>query len=218
MARVSKNRSVKKTVYVFWEGESEEAYSRYLKNAFDNRAVIRCHRESGTFVTAKSCYRNDKKFKSDLEEYDELWFFFDTEIEKRNQWDENMKCLKDIIASRTRRNPIKIRLLMTTGCIEYWFLLHYRKTAPQIVTAADKERVLDEVRKEQPNYKKGDYPSTSAIAEKYMTAIENGRWTLERLKDEGLPESEEQRNRWLYKGTHTFTTVHEALEWLLSSN
>lgn len=218
MARVSKNRSVKKTVYVFWEGESEEAYSRYLKNAFDHSAVIRCHRESGTFVTAKACYRNDKKFKSDLEEYDELWFFFDTEIEKGNQWDENMKCLKDIIASRTRRNPIKIRLLMTTGCIEYWFLLHYRKTAPQIVTAADKERVLDEVRKEQPNYKKGDYPSTSAIAEKYMTAIENGRWTLERLKDEGLPESEEQRNRWLYKGTHTFTTVHEALEWLLSSN
>ena len=51
-----------------------------------------------------------------------------------------------------------------------------------------------------------------------MTAIENGRWTLERLKDEGLPENEEQRNRWLYKGTHTFTTVHEALEWLLSSN
>ena len=49
-----------------------------------------------------------------------------------------------------------------------------------------------------------------------MTAIENGRWTLERLKDEGLPENEEQRNRWLYKGTHTFTTVHEALEWLLS--
>ena len=64
MARVSKNRSVKKPVYVFWEGESEEAYSRYLKNAFDNRAVIRCHRESGTFVTAKACFRNNKNSKA----------------------------------------------------------------------------------------------------------------------------------------------------------
>ena len=216
MARASKNISVKKVIYVFWEGESEEAYSKYLKNTFDKNAVIKCHRESGTFVTAKSCYRNDKKFKSNLEEYDELWFFFDTEIEKGNQWDENMKCLKDIIASRPRRNPIKIRLLMTTGCIEYWFLLHFRKTAPQIVTAADKERVLEEVKKEQTNYRNGDYQSTSAIAEKYMTAIDNGRWTLERLKDEGLPENQEQRNKWLFKGTHTFTTVHEALEFLLS--
>ena len=196
MARASKNISVKKVIYVFWEGESEEAYSKYLKNTFDKNAVIKCHRESGTFVTAKSCYRNDKKFKSNLEEYDELWFFFDTEIEKGNQWDENMKCLKDIIASRPRRNPIKIRLLMTTGCIEYWFLLHFRKTAP--------------------HYRKGDYQSTSAIAEKYMTAIDNGRWTLERLKSDGLPENEEQRNKWLFKGTHTFTTVHEALEFLLS--
>ena len=105
---------------------------------------------------------------------------------------------------------------MTTGCIEYWFLLHFRKTAPQIVTTADKERILDDVKKEKQNYKKGDYQSTSAIAERYMTAVENGRWTLERLKDDGLPENEEQRNKWLFKGEHTFTTVHEALAFLLS--
>ena len=53
-----------------------------MKNTFDRSAVIKCYRESGTFVTAKSCYRNDKKFKINLEEYDEVWFFFDTEIEK----------------------------------------------------------------------------------------------------------------------------------------
>ena len=128
-----------------------------MKNTFDRSAVIKCYREPGTFVTAKSCYRNDKKFKINLEEYDEVWFFFDTEIEKENQWDENMKRLKDIIASRPRRNPIKICLLMTTGCIEYWFLLHFRKTAHQIVTSADKERVLEEAKKEQTNYRKGDY-------------------------------------------------------------
>ena len=49
-----------------------------------------------------------------------------------------------------------------------------------------------------------------------MAVVGNGRWTLERLKDDGLPENEEQRNKWLFKGEHTFTTVHEGLEMLLS--
>ena len=39
MARASKNIPVKKVIYVFWEGESEEAYSKYLKNTFDKYAV-----------------------------------------------------------------------------------------------------------------------------------------------------------------------------------
>lgn len=215
MARILKNKHVKKAIYVFWEGESEEAYSKYLKNTFGDCAVIKCHRESGTFTTAKSCYRNDQRFKNNIDEYDELWFFFDTEIEKGNQWDENMKCLKDIIKSRSRKNPIKIRLLMTTCCLEYWLLLHYEKTARAIATPADKERILLELKKKEPSYKKGDYQSTSAIASNYPIAIENGKWTLERLKIDGLPEDKEQRDRWLFCGEHTFTTVHEALSMLL---
>ena len=106
---------------------------------------------------------------------------------------------------------------MTSGCIEYWLLLHYQQTAPQIITTADKNRVMAELLKEKSTYKKGDYESTKSIAVDYPLAIENGKWSLERLKREGMPQDdEEKRNRWLYKGTHTFTTVHEALEFLLS--
>ena len=32
MARRIKSRPTKKAIYVFWEGESEEAYTKYLKN------------------------------------------------------------------------------------------------------------------------------------------------------------------------------------------
>ena len=28
---------------------------------------------------------------------------------------------------------------MTTGCVEYWFLLHYKKVRPSIQTVAEKE-------------------------------------------------------------------------------
>lgn len=35
-----------------------------------------------------------------------------------------------------------VKLFMTKGCIEYYFLLHYEKTQPLIVTVQDKENLL----------------------------------------------------------------------------
>ena len=128
-----------------------------------------------------------------------------------------MKCLEDIIRSR-KKNPIKIRLLMTTGCIEYWLLLHYERTAPRIVTPADKEKVKERVKSHVPSYKKGDYESISVIASKYETAIENGKWSLTRLNQDGMPQRTEENamesDKWLFRGVHTFSTVHEAIEML----
>lgn len=49
MARISKNKPLKKAIYMFWEGESEEAYSKFLKDEFEEYAIIKCHREKGTF-------------------------------------------------------------------------------------------------------------------------------------------------------------------------
>lgn len=214
MARKVQQRQAKKAIYVFWEGESEEAYSKALKNLFSNQAAIKPHREKGTFDTAKAFYRGNRAFQNSMPEFDELWFFFDTEISKADQWEKDMKCLKDIIASR-RKNPIKIRLLMSTGCIEYWFLLHYERVRPAIATPAEKERVMKDVQKHVPTYEKGDQKTTEEIAQHYPTAIENGRWTLECLKREGMPEGDE-RDQWLFRGNHTFTTVHEAIEMLMS--
>lgn len=214
MARKVQQRQTKKAIYVFWEGESEEAYSKALKNIFSNQAAIKSHREKGTFDTARAYYRGNRAFQNSMPEFDELWFFFDTELSKADQWDKNMKCLKEIIASR-RKNPIKIRLLMSTGCVEYWFLLHYERVRPAIATPPEKERVLKEVQKHVPSYEKGDQKSTEEIARNYPAAVENGRWTLECLKREGMPEGEE-RDQWLFQGKHTFTTVHEALEMLMA--
>ena len=214
MARKVQQRQAKKAIYVFWEGESEEAYSKALKNIFSNQAAIKPHREKGTFDTAKAFYRGNRAFQNSMPEFDELWFFFDTEISKADQWEKNMKCLKDIIASR-RKNPIKIRLLMSTGCVEYWFLLHYERVRPAIATPAEKERVKKEVQNHVPAYEKGDQKTTDEIAQHYPTAVENGCWTLECLKREGMPEGEE-RDQWLFRGNHTFTTVHEAIEMLMS--
>lgn len=214
MPRAVRKLSPKKAIYVFWEGESEEAYMKYIRREFTSKAVLALHREKGLFATAGAFYRGNQRFRSDLPELDEIWFFFDTEIEKGSSWDDNMRFLEGILRAR-KQNPIKIRLLMTTCCVEYWFLLHYKKQAPSLALPAGKEKMLKELQKFVPAYQKGNDAATATIAENYPTAIENGRWTLERLKDDGMPEEDKERDPWLYKGTHTFTTVHEAIEMLV---
>lgn len=214
MARKVEQRQPKKAIYVFWEGESEEAYTKALKRMFSAQAAIKPHREKGTFETARTFYRGNTAFQNAIPEYDELWFFFDTELDKADQWERNMSCLKDIVAAR-KRNPILIRLLMTTGCVEYWFQLHYERVRPAIATPADKVRVLNALQRHVPDYTKGDQAATDEIALGYKYAVENGRWTLECLKRDGMPEEKTQRDQWLYQGRHTFTTVHEAVEMLM---
>lgn len=219
MARKSKYRPLKKAIYVFWEGETEEAYTKFLKQRFSANSTIKIHSEPGTFFTAKAFSHRNTRFQNDLKELDEIWFFFDTEVDKADQWNKDMDCVDAIISGRGK-NHIRVRLLMTTGCIEYWLLLHYEKVAPAIVTSPDKQRVLDRVKTHVSSYKKGDYRSISLIAKQLQTAIENGKWTLEQLKQDGMPDSTKEnihkRDEWLFKGTHTFSTVHEAIEPLMA--
>lgn len=82
MARKIKKRSEKPVIFIFWEGESEEAYSKFLKNNFLSKANITIHNEKGLFDTANAAFRGNVKYRNAKEEIDEVWFFFDTEIEK----------------------------------------------------------------------------------------------------------------------------------------
>lgn len=165
-------RRIKPLIIVFWEGESEQAYTKYLKTAFEDVAVIRLPSNSGLFLEAKNMFKNNPKYRNNAEVTDEIWFFFDTELEKAAHWDRNYKIINEL--RKLRKSQIKIRLLMTTACMEYWMLLH-------------------------------------------LTAIENGKWTLISLEHDGLPSvgDTDDRNCWLFQGTHTFTTVHEAIEFLI---
>lgn len=208
-------RKIKPLVFVFWEGESEQAYSKYLKTAFEDVAVIRFPTNPGLFLEAKNMFKNNPKYRNYAEVTDEIWFFFDTELEKTTHWDRNYKIIKEL--RKLRKSQIKVRLLMTTACVEYWMLLHYERTAPAIVSLADKERIKNRVKRHVPLYEKGDYQTTCEIAKNYETAIENGKWTLISLQDDGLPTMEEtdERNCWLFQGSRTFTTVHEAVEFLV---
>lgn len=213
-------RQYKKTktyIQVFCEGESEQVYTDFLKKCFADVAVIRRSSKTGTFEKADSDYRNNIKYKSDAEITDEIWFFFDVEIDDISKWDARYKIINKLRALR-KKNGIKVRLLMTTGCIEYWLLLHFRMLSPPISFVADKERMILEVKQKEPAYKKGDHDATFRIAEKYPTAVENARRIVKNLLNDGLPTicDTDERNEWLYKNSKTFSTVYEAIDFLES--
>ena len=215
MARKTGFLSPRKAIYVFWEGESEEVYTKYLKKIFSNKATIFIHGEKGTFHTAKSYFRGNKRFQNNVKELDEIWFFFDVETKDIAEWENRMKIVKRLRSLRKKPN-IKVRLLMTTGCIEYWLMLHYEMFVPSIQTVEEKRRIMAKLLTKVPDYEKGNLNATFKIAQNYPTAVRNAKKTVSNLLQDGLPglEDTDERNRWLCQKCLTFSTVYEAIDFL----
>ena len=204
----------KSVILVFCEGESEQVYTDFLKKEFGDVAAIRRPASTGLFDEADNKFKKDKKYREDAEVTDEVWFFFDADA---GLWDARMKIIKRLRSLR-KKPGIKVRLLMTTGCIEYWLMLHYDMYAPSIQTVAEKQRVMDRLLAKEPNYRKGDAAVTAKIAQNYPTAVINARQTVSNLLQQGLPslEDTDDRNRWLCQKCLTFSTVYEAIDFLTS--
>lgn len=205
----------KPLIFVFCEGESEQAYTDFLKQRFANVAVIKRPSATGLFEEADRRFQKDPKFRDYAEVTDEIWFFFDVETKDIGKWEQRLAMIKRL--RRLRRNPnIRVRLLMTTGCIEYWLMLHYKMFSPPVLEVADKERMLAEVVAREASYVKGDYEATARIAERYPFAVEHAEKILVNLLSDGLPglEDTDERNQWLCKQCKTFSTVNEAITFL----
>lgn len=215
MARKLKKSKV--SICVFCEGESEQAYTDFLKSKFQDVAVFKRPSSTGLFEEADNRFKKDPKYRDYSDVFDEIWFFFDVEEKDVDNLSKRLEIIKRL--RRLRKKPqIRVRLLMTTGCIEYWLMLHYRLFAPPVLTVPEKEQMLRQVIKEEPTYKKGNYIATARIAQHYPTAVKNAGIVLQNLLKEGMPglEDTNERNLWLCKNCRTFSTVQEAISFLES--
>lgn len=208
-------RHEKPYVVVFCEGESEQAYTDFLKKEFKDVASIKRPSSTGLFEEADSKFKKDKNYSDNAEVTDEIWFFFDVETKDIDSLDNRMRIIKRLRSLR-RKTGIKVRLLMTTGCIEYWLMLHYEMFAPSIQTVSEKQHIIDRLCQKEPEYQKGDTNITAKIARNYPIAIVNAKQILSQLLSQGLPDLEDtdERNRWLCQKCLTFSTVFEAIEFL----
>lgn len=215
MPRPTRRR--KPYIVVFCEGESEQAYTDFLKKEFKDVASIKRPSATGLFEEADGKFKKDKAYRDYAEVTDEIWFFFDVETKDIGLWDARMKIIKHLRALR-KKPGIKVRLLMTTGCIEYWLMLHYEMYTPPIQTVAEKQRVIERLLSKEPNYQKGDTAATARIAQNYPKAVIHSKQTVLNLLSQGLPglEDTDERNRWLCQKCLTFSNVYEAIEFLTS--
>lgn len=215
MPRPTRRR--KPYIVVFCEGESEQAYTDFLKKEFKDVASIKRPSATGLFEEADGKFKKDKAYRDYAEVTDEIWFFFDVETKDIGLWDARMKIIKRLRTLR-KKPGIKVRLLMTTGCIEYWLMLHYEMYTPPIQTVAEKQRVIERLLSEEPNYQKGDTATTARIAQNYPKAVIHSKQTVLNLLSQGLPglEDTDERNRWLCQKCLTFSNVYEAIEFLTS--
>lgn len=72
-------KNTKPLIYVFCEGESEQAYTDFLRRKFSDVAVIKRPAATGLFNEADSRFKKDPRFRNSAEVTDEIWFFFDVE-------------------------------------------------------------------------------------------------------------------------------------------
>lgn len=175
------------------------------------------HLPPGLFDDADNRFKKDPGYRNYVDAIDEIWFFFDVEEKDIGNWTNRLEIIKRL--RKLRKDPkIRVRLLMTTGCIEYWLMLYYRQLAPPLLTVPDKERMLAQVVRIEPTYRKGNYDATARIAQNYPTAVKNATIVLQNLLQEGMPglEDTDERNRWLCTKCKTFSTVQEAIIFLES--
>lgn len=210
-------RPRKPYIVVFCEGESEQAYTDFLKKEFGDIAAIKRPSSTGLFEEADSKFKKEKAYRDYAEVTDEVWFFFDVETKDAASWDARLKIIKRLRSLR-KKSGIKVRLLMTTGCLEYWLMLHYEMYTPSIQTVAEKEHVMGRLLSKEPNYQKGNADVTARIARNYPTAVVNAKKTVSNLLQDGLPglEDTDERNRWLCQKCLTFSNVYEAIDFLTS--
>lgn len=118
-------RKIKPLIYVFCEGESEIEYTKYLKEKFEDVAVIQ-KPVKGLFEVADKKFKKDAKYRNNAEVTDEIWFFYDVDDGQTGSWDRIQKIVSTLKKLRKKPN-IRVRLLMTTGSLNFGFYYTIKK-------------------------------------------------------------------------------------------
>lgn len=149
--RQSKGKTIRPTFFVFCEGESEEAYVKYLRSKYRLPIEI-CPSVTGLSINQDSIKRFKKDKFTDAKDQDYLMYDLD-----RDDILERLQKIKGatIIAS----NP----------CLELWYLLHFIDQKAEITSS----QCLTVLKKHLSKYKKGEVCSAlqTVLSSKQSVAV-----------------------------------------------
>lgn len=209
-----RTKNSRRYVFAYYEGEgSEKAYLDFIRTRF--RDVVIVAKKKGFFPeTDNDLDKVGSELNKKWDNLDEIWFFFDIDPGTlmdgtQSSWKKFQSVINKI---HSRSSKIKIRILMTTGCIEYWFLLHFEQTQPVMDGLPFKERMLNQLRKYVPQYTKSGAEVIQKFADSKMEdAIINGQRVM-RSVERNIKLTKTNRDRQLYISGATFSNVYETLE------
>lgn len=146
-----RGRKINPTYFIFCEGETEEAYIKFLRSFFRISSIHIHSRVAGNKITA-SYIQNYKKDKPEHEK-DKTYLMYDADLPKVIQ---RLKKIKNC------------ELLLSNPCIELWFFLHYKNHKSH----ADCRYFIDELTKKNKGYHKGliDQKLTARLEQKMTVA------------------------------------------------
>jgi hypothetical protein len=131
--RISQNKKMNPTYFIFCEGKSEEAYIGYLRSKYRLPLIIDS-KISGNRIS-DSYIRNYKK-ENGTYPGDKTYLIYDLDVPEMLS---KLKALHDTV------------LLCSNPCFELWYLLHFKEQKAAITTNECNTKLL----KQNDKYKKG---------------------------------------------------------------
>lgn len=164
--RRSKGKSIRPTFFVFCEGQTEEAYVKYLRSKYRLPIDIDPN-VAGLGITNDHIARYKKDKITDSKDKNYLMYDLD-----RADILERLETIKDAT------------ILSSNPCIEIWFLLHYINQKAEINSADCCKALANHI----PKYKKGAI--CKELQAKLETAGLDARKRAAKLNNRGNPSTE----------------------------
>lgn len=143
--RGTKERKPKRVILVSYEGnnKTEKTYLENFKSRDKPYRIIEVP-GNGTDPVSLVQQTNEKVKKEnlDLKSYDKAYCIFDTDAKREKE--------KEIEKTINFANKKKIIPIVSTPCIELWFLLHYELTTAELTN----KRVIEKLKKHCHKYEK----------------------------------------------------------------
>ena len=160
---------LRESIYVIGEGLTEKYYFQHIKKLKGYSCVVRPR----FFSSKNSIYYLEKRTKELLLADVTVICAFDSDVSQRNQ-EERERHQKFI---KSYQGNKKVIICDSLPSIEFWFLLHFRKTNKQF---ANYTAIRNKLRKYIPNYDKTERflcqdKWVRVLIDKQNIAIENGK-------------------------------------------
>jgi hypothetical protein len=155
-----------KTILAAVEGKTEKIYLNKVKHSLKLASV------KIKFIEKSDPVKLVEKIRKQIEDYDEIWCIFDREFDQ-SRIEKFRKAIK---------KGRKYNLAVSNPKIEYWFLLHFEKTAKRF---SNNKQIDRAIKKHCSNFKKKQNNLSlfcSHISQEPFLeeACKNSKWVLEK--------------------------------------